>query len=144
NNEDSVGIERRGEDFAARQVSPFVFRNNSAGFKPSQFRGKLSLKLGAVRRLAGNSFSFAGTLHQALAPVVNFQKVSPHDFEHDLLVYVYHMTVPDFVIVHDAGHLGSRSELAWLRLSSEDRHLRAGQILQYNLRHEFQRTSCMI
>jgi hypothetical protein len=51
------------------------------------------------------------------------------------------MTMPDFVIVHDAGHLRPCRELARLRLSSEDRHLRPGQIVQDNLRHEFQRTS---
>ena len=52
NNEDAVSIERRCENFASRQVAPFVFRDDSAGFEPSQFRGKLSLKLGAVRCLA--------------------------------------------------------------------------------------------
>src|SRR5438046_2843278 len=50
--EHSVSIEGRSENFASRQVAPFVFGNNSAGLKPSQFRRKLSLKLGAMSRLA--------------------------------------------------------------------------------------------
>ena len=112
NNEDSVSIDRRSENFASRQVAPFVFRDDSAGFEPSQFRGKLSLKLGAVRCFAGDPFSFAGTFDQALTQVVHFHKVGPHAFEHDLSVNVYHMTVPDLVIVDDAGHLRAGSELA--------------------------------
>ena len=110
NNEDAVSIERRGENFASGQVAPFVFRDNSAGFEPFQFRGKLSLEFGAVRCLARNPFSFARALDQALTQGVDFHKIGAHTLQHDFAVNVDHMTVPNLVFVDDAGHLRARAE----------------------------------
>src|SRR4029077_1009462 len=142
--EHAVSVHRRSENFASRQVAPFVARDDPARFEPSQFRRKLSFKLSAMRRLADDAFSFAGAFDQALTQVIHFHKVGPHAFEHDLSVDVHHMTVSDSMLVDDTGHLRPGRELAWLRLGCEDRYLRARQIVQDDLWHEFQRTPGMM
>src|SRR5438552_17093526 len=123
NDEHSVSVQRRGENFATGQVAPFVARDDPARFQPPQFWRKLSLKLSAMRRSADDPFSLAGAFDQALTQVIHFQKVGPHAFEHDLSVNVHHMSVSDSVAVDDTGHLRPGSELAWLRLGCEDRYL---------------------
>src|SRR2546429_8945700 len=60
NDEHSVSVHGRSENFAPGQVTPFVASDDATRFEPSQFRRKLSLKLSAVGRLADDTFSFAG------------------------------------------------------------------------------------
>src|SRR5207244_7336193 len=69
NDEHSVSVHRRSENFAPGQVAPFVARDDPARFEPPQLRRKLSLKLSAMRRFAGDPFSFAGAFDQALTQV---------------------------------------------------------------------------
>src|SRR5262245_51571144 len=63
----AIGVHRRGENFAAGQITPFVACDNATRFEPLKLRRKLSHELGAVRRFAGDAIDLTRTFYQALA-----------------------------------------------------------------------------
>ena len=97
-----------------------------------------------MRRSACDPLSLSRALDQAPTEHIDGTKVGAHSFQHDLPVDVDHVTVPDFVIVHYAGHLRPGGKLARLRLRGEDRHPRKRQIIEDELRHILERTPRMM
>ncbi len=43
------------------------------------------------------------------ADAIDFEEVGPHAFQHDLMIDVDHVGVPDFAAVHHVGHLHPRA-----------------------------------
>ena len=123
--EDAVGIHRRGENFASRQVAPFVAGDDSAGLKPFQLWRKFRFELGAAWCLAGNAVDLTRARDQPLAELINCAKIGAHAFEHDLAVDVHHVPMSDPVMVHYRRHFGACNEFARLSLCRKNRDLRA-------------------
>src|SRR5438128_360341 len=121
--EDTVRVHRRSENFAAGKVTPFIARDNAAGFEPFQLRRQFGFEFRPVWRFARDPLNLSRALDQALAERINSAKVGAHSLEHDFAVNVNHVAMPDFVIVDYAGHLRPGGKLARLRLRCEDRYL---------------------
>ncbi len=132
------------KNFAAGQVAPFVTRNDPAGFKPFQLWRKFRFEFGTAWCLAGDTVDFARMFNQTLAELIDRAKIGAHAFEHDLAIDVHHVGVPDPVMVHDRRYFRARAEFARLGSHCENGDLRERQIIENDLRHEFQRTPRMM
>src|SRR4030095_4794647 len=124
NHEDTVAIERRGENLAPGQVAPFLGGDDHAGFEPAPVGGKCARIIRPGRGPAGDALGTTDALDEALAERVDCHEIGPHPFAHDLAIDVHHVSVADVIFVDDVAHFHARAELAALGLGAKNLELR--------------------
>src|SRR5208282_5543937 len=75
------------------------------------------------------------------AQTVDFQEVRPHSLQHDALLDVDHVRVPDLAPVHDVGHLHARLQFVGLSAHGKDADLACFEIFDDGQRQISHRTN---
>ena len=77
----------------------------------------------------------AGFFDELCADLIDFVEISPHPFEHNLLVDIHHVSMANFFPIHDVDHLSAAGQLAVLRFDCQYTYLGLLQIVQYGGGH---------
>src|SRR6478752_9787766 len=92
----SVDFAWSREDFAARQVAPFIGTNDAAGLDPAVIWAQVGGEIGPGWSLGAHLLRWPHRFDNLGTDAIYFEKVGAHAFQHDLMINVDHVGMPDF------------------------------------------------
>src|SRR5271165_1507785 len=129
NHKCSVHFAGGSKHFAAGQVPPFIRADDAAGLDPAVVRAQVGGEVGPGGSLGPHLLGASHGFDNLGANAIDFEEVGPHALQHNLVVDVNHVGVPNLAAVDHVGHLHARAQFVGLRLHGEDANLAGLEIV---------------